>query len=229
MLVELHSHFLPNMDDGPEHAAVSLEMLGLWRAQGVERIAATPHYIPHNEPVKSFLARRSAALTAVSGAAPPEILPGAEVRIEKGLSETEDLQALAIAKSKLILLELPYAPFKEWMLEEIYSVKHRFGLTPLLAHVDRYTKWYTGAELARVLSIRGAVFQINNDALFKMATRKFALELVRGGLPVVFASDAHDTDTRPPNTKAADKILTSKLKTPEWQALTERNENMIGV
>ena len=231
MLVELHSHFLPQMDDGPEHAAVSIEMLAIWRMQGVEKVAATPHYIPHREPVNHFLTRRSEALVAMAGVAPleMEILLGAEVLIEKGLSDTEDLQLLAIGNSKHILLELPYSPFKEWMLEEIYGIIHRFGLNPLLAHLERYTKWYNDTDLARVLSIRGATFQINNDALFKMSTRRFALELVRGGVPVVFASDAHNTDTRPPNTKAADKILASKLKTAEWQALTERNEDMLGV
>jgi protein-tyrosine phosphatase len=216
------------MDDGPGDAAASREMLEMWRNQGVERIAASPHYVPHREPAKEFLARRAAAFKAVEGACGPSILLGAEVRIEKGVCETEGLNGLALAGGKHILLELPYSPFKEWMLAEAYGVMHNFGLVPIFAHIDRYLSWYTRDDMARVLSMREAVLQINNDALFKMGTRKFAVGLIRGGFPIVFGSDAHNTADRPPNNKAAMKALRAKLKEPEYLALIEQDAKVIG-
>ena len=53
----------------------------------------------------------------------PSILPGAEVRLEKNLSEVEGLDRLRMGNSRYILLELPFIPYKEWMGEEIDNIE----------------------------------------------------------------------------------------------------------
>ena len=227
MLTDYHSHFLPAMDDGPEDAWMSIEMLGMWKAQGVDRVIATPHFYPHRESIESFLSRRESAFDSLGMVIrSPRTGQGAEVRVEKGISEVERMRELTLAGSRYILLELPYAPFKEWMTAEIYNLKYNFGLIPVIAHIDRYTQWYAKDDMSQVLSVQGAVLQINNEALFKRSTRKFALKIIRGGLPVIFGSDAHNTGERPPNVEAAWKILRSNLKETEYLALVQMNESL---
>jgi protein-tyrosine phosphatase len=228
MYTDYHCHFLPGMDDGPGDVKTSLLMMNMWIEQGVERLAATPHYYPHSEPIKSFLSRREAALQEIGRYAPrPIILPGAEVRIERDICEASEITELTIAGSRYLLLEFPYAPLKEWMLSEVCDLAYNLQIIPVFAHIDRYLNWYSADDINRVLSIQGAVYQINNEALFKRETRRFALQLIDNGCPVVFVSDAHNMGRRPPNNRAALKILRSKLSKAEFDKLTEFNEQLI--
>lgn len=228
MLIDYHSHLLPGMDDGAKNVDTAVKMLNMYKGQGVGRVVATPHFYCHREPIEIFLSRREKALDVllqVSGGLC--ILTGAEVYIEKGISEAKSMRELALHNGNHILLELSYGSFKEWMLTEIYQTAYNWGLIPIIAHIERYLQWYSKSDMAQILSIRDAIIQINNDALFKRATLRFALELIRGGFPVIFGSDTHNTSDRPPNVEAAYKILRSKLKKHELLVLMELNEGLL--
>lgn len=228
MLTDYHSHFLPAMDDGPKSIQESMQMLDMWSAQGVERVIATPHFYSHMESAEAFLSRREKSLTSLSEKCEKLcVVTGAEVYIEKGLSSLALLQRLTMGESKYILLEMPYGSFKEWILTEIYQTAYNWGLIPVIAHIDRYTQWYSRGEISRVLSIQDAVLQINNDALFKRAALKFALELIRSEFPIIFGSDSHNVGDRPPNVEAANKVLWRKLNKSELLALSELNESFL--
>lgn len=49
MLTEYHCHILPGIDDGSDSVETSLQMVEMMKAQGVERICATPHFYAHRE------------------------------------------------------------------------------------------------------------------------------------------------------------------------------------
>ena len=55
--VDLHSHVLPEMDDGCKNCEESGIVLAQSLEQGIQGIAATPHYYPI-ETVEQFLKRR---------------------------------------------------------------------------------------------------------------------------------------------------------------------------
>ena len=42
-MIDLHSHLLPGIDDGPRTLAESVEMARVMAADGVTLVAATPH------------------------------------------------------------------------------------------------------------------------------------------------------------------------------------------
>lgn len=113
MMTDCHSHILPEMDDGSDSIEMSCSMLELLRQQGVERSIATPHFYRHREKsVAAYLEKRQRQFAKLKAANPAvqNIFLGAEVAIEKGLSDTPDIEKLAIQGTDLILLELPYAP-----------------------------------------------------------------------------------------------------------------------
>ena len=60
-IIDIHSHILPNMDDGSQSAAMSVQMLKQLQDQGVEWVCATSHYYAHQECVEQFLQRRREA------------------------------------------------------------------------------------------------------------------------------------------------------------------------
>ena len=109
MLTDVHTHVLPNMDDGSQSLDMSLEMLTRLHAQGVERVVATPHFYLHREPdPAAYLTKRQMRFDAlVEQQLPMELRLGAEVAIEQGISDLPQIRALTITGTDLILLECP--------------------------------------------------------------------------------------------------------------------------
>ncbi len=45
MIVDIHSHILPKVDDGSEDMGMSIEMAKMYLKNGINKVIATPHYI----------------------------------------------------------------------------------------------------------------------------------------------------------------------------------------
>ena len=64
-VIDFHSHTLPGIDDGSRNVVMSIEMLRLSAGQGVDVIAATPHFYAWKHRIGTFLERRKEALEAL--------------------------------------------------------------------------------------------------------------------------------------------------------------------
>ena len=201
MLTDHHCHILPNIDDGSDSVDTSLQMINKMKDQGVERIVATSHFYAHREKsVSSFIEKRKNAYDKLVQADPSnsEILLGAEVAVEHGISKLEGIDKLCIADTKYILLEFQYTKFSPWMLEEINDIAYDYGLTPILAHIHRYLEYYSKSEMEEVLKTE-AVLQFNNEAFESFREKRFVKSLIKEGYPYVFGSDSHNMKSRKPN------------------------------
>src|SRR5688500_417106 len=81
-MVDLHSHLLPGLDDGPPDSVGSVAMADAAAASGVRVMVATPHVRPDYPKVRVHeLRERTARLAEAvrSHGIPLEILPGAEL------------------------------------------------------------------------------------------------------------------------------------------------------
>lgn len=212
MLTEHHCHILPQIDDGSNSVEMSLEMIKMMRSQGVERIIATPHFYAHRErnDIKAYLAKRQTAYDKIVQAdnSNSDIMLGAEVAIEHGLHNVPDIDKLRLADTNYILLELPYAGFQHWYLDEITDISYEYGFTPIIAHIHRYLDYYSKSEYEEVLKL-DAIFQINNEAFGNFKERRFVKNLIKEGYPYLFGSDAHNLTDRKPNWD----LLKKKVKT----------------
>lgn len=198
MRTDYHSHILPKIDDGAKDVGMSMKMLEILKTQGIERVIATPHFYFHKQKsVSDFLRKRDNALKKIDSS-PLEIVTGAEVAIEHGLSEVKDIEKLAITGTNLILLEFPYSHFAEWMIEEIHNVTYEHNLKPIIAHVHRYIPYYNKSDMEQILKI-DAIFQVNNEALRIFKEKRLMKKLLKNDFPVVFGSDCHNLSSRKPN------------------------------
>lgn len=201
MRTDYHCHVLPGIDDGAKDAAMSVQMLEMLHNQGVERVIATPHFYAHREKSAArFLEKRQRAYEQLMLQKLPvsELLLGAEVAVEHGISELEGIERLAIEGTSLILLELPYAPYADWMAEEIYNISSEYHLTPIIAHVHRCLEYYTKPQMESLLRM-DAVFQVNNEAFRSFREKRLAKSMLKSGLQIIFGSDSHDLLRRKPN------------------------------
>ena len=172
MLTEYHCHALPGIDDGSDSVETSLAMLEMMKEQGVERVVFTPHFYCHREKsVERFLEKRQAAFESIKDKSPiKDMRLGAEVAIEHGISEVENIEKLAIQGTKLILMEFPYREYNGWMSEEIYNVSAEYDLKIMIAHVHRYLPYYSKEELENTI--------VNTRRLMVVCTVTFGFVLV---------------------------------------------------
>ena len=47
MFIDIHTHIIPEVDDGSDSITTTLEMLKIAQAEGIKEMIATPHFIPH--------------------------------------------------------------------------------------------------------------------------------------------------------------------------------------
>ena len=143
-MTDLHTHILPRMDDGAPDTAASLAMLRMEAAQGVTGVALTPHFHRDRESIEQFLARRQAAWEHLSAAMEkttepfPDLVLGAEVAWMPNMNHWDDLEALCLGSSRYLLLELPFTLWNNSMIDQLYSLAAQSGVTPVLAHLERY-------------------------------------------------------------------------------------------
>lgn len=200
MRTDWHNHVIAQIDDGADSMDTSLQMLEQMKEQGIERVIATPHFYAHREKsVEDFITKRNGKLDQMIAAESPikNIILGAEVALERGVSDIPGIDKLAITGTRLILLELPYAPYKSWMEEEIYNITALYDLRPMIAHVHRYSQWYSKEEIQNVLGF-DAIFQINAEA-YESFQQKRMVKGIFKDKEFVFGSDCHNLSDRKPN------------------------------
>lgn len=221
--VDFHTHILPKLDDGSRDLSMSLEMLDMLKRENVCIVFATPHFYWYNESIESFLERRNAAAEAVIKAYGdisdmPEIRLGAEIRVLREMPDSSGIERLRLEDTDLMLFELPYGPYSPYMGENIHNIAVSNGITPVIAHAERYLSLYSYSSYDELLSIPNIIFQITSDFTKSKKISSFTAELIRSGIPVIFGSDCHNTDDRPPlmgSTLGRLSRFCSKYKIPE--------------
>ncbi len=215
-LTDFHSHILPGVDDGSASVDESIAMLRLLGEQGVSHVIATPHFYPNYDSPERFLQRREDAyaslLTQMEGnSSLPRISLGAEVLFFRGMSESELLPRLTIEKKHCILIEMPPPPWSEAMYRELEAVRTKQGLTPIIAHVDRYISPFRTHGIPQRLAQLPVLVQANAGFFLKPTTASMALKLLKADQIQLLGSDCHNLTTRPPEMGRAVQRIEEKL------------------
>ena len=141
-MIDVHTHILPQMDDGSKSAEQSVQMLNAMQAQGVRLLAATPHFDMRKENIDEFLARRSKAFERLNAARTeddPKIIPGAEVLYcGVSLSRMEKVEKLCIGDGNYMLVETLTMQWDDFFEDCLYQLLAEQNITPIVAHIDRY-------------------------------------------------------------------------------------------
>lgn len=233
-MTDIHTHILPGMDDGSPDVATSMAMLRMEAEQGVDAVVLTPHFYRDRERPEHFLKRRYQAALQLAEAlrALPEgerdrlpgIYMGAEVAWVPNLPRLVDLTQFRIGKSSYFLLELPFSPWDDSMFNQIYDLMGRTGLTPIIAHLERYIKGQRAEHIEAVFSL-GVPIQVTADVLLQPFSR--GMKLLRQGKAHLVASDCHNTGKRPPNLGPAMEAVARKLGSDRRTALCRRADKLL--
>lgn len=216
MLTDFHSHILPGVDDGSKSVEQSLEMLRMEAAQGIRRVIATPHFYPRHDSPERFLRRRAEALNRLQEAMEieeglPQIELAAEIYFFSGISDSEVLSQLTIGQKRCILLEMPHSPWTDSMYRELEGICVKQGLTPVIAHVDRYIRPFKSYGIPERLKELPVLVQANAEFFLSSSTRRMALRMLKKGQIHVLGSDCHNLKDRKPNLGDAVRLIQERL------------------
>lgn len=235
-MTDFHTHILPGMDDGAKNVETSLEMLRMERDQGVDTVVLTPHFYGKRERADHFLKRREHAaheLFDAIDALPqdereslPRLLLGAEVAWVPNLPDIEELPQLKMGDGRYMLLELPFSPWNDSMIRQIYDLMGRTGLTPVIAHLERYIKDQRREYFDEILSL-GVPIQLSSDPLLHTFSRGKILKMLKNGQGNLLASDCHDTTERAPNLALGVKVAAQKLGEKTAGSIVRRGDSLI--
>ena len=216
-MIDFHTHILPKMDDGSKSTEESIAMLKMQAEQGIRWVVATPHFYAEHESPQDFLQRRNHSYQSLQKEIErqglqdqlPKIRLGAEVRYFEGISHSSAVHDLKIENTDLLLLEMPFVPWSQRMIQEVKAAK-QFNLTILLAHVERYRKTQ-GFFFHKKLEEMGALIKSNAEFFLNKKTRKKAMHLFEQGKINLLGSDCHNGTVRPPNLGEAVQLLTEQF------------------
>jgi protein-tyrosine phosphatase len=210
-VIDLHSHLLPAIDDGPEDMDGTVALARAVAADGTRVLAATPHCREDHPRVRpAELAARIDEVRArlATEGIELEVVQGGEVALTwaAGASD-DDLRLVSFgARGTDVLIETPHAPLPAAFDMSLEAVVLR-GYRVLLAHPEINPTFQRDPAQLRDLAARGILLQLTARSLLasRRGSRSTALarELVGDGVPHVLASDAHSAGSfRPPELAA---------------------------
>jgi len=215
-LIDCHSHILPGIDDGSSCVEESIALLQKTAEQGIRHVIATPHFYAQYETPEGFLRKRNqseavlrAAMQEIHGL--PRLSVGAEVYFFRGMSDSEILPQLTIDGKHCILIEMPPAPWSDSMYRELEDIWHKRGLTPVIAHVDRYIRPFRTYRIPEQLVQMPVLVQANASFFLHKYTRRMALRLLQSERIHLLGSDCHNLVSRPPRLGEAVQVIEKNL------------------
>lgn len=201
-MIEIHTHILPQIDDGAADWDMSLELAQSAAMQGVTDIIATPHhrnnscYNPADE-VIALTAELNERLD--SSGIPIRVHPGQEVHLHRDLlNNWQDGELLTLAGSPYLLLEMPHGRIPDYMESMVYELRLA-GITTVIPHPERNAEVARDPDkLAQLIEI-GALAQVTSSSLlggYGKGIERLAWNLCKQGYIHFVSSDAHHPEHR---------------------------------
>lgn len=199
--VDLHCHPLPGIDDGARTAADGAALLAALARVGFDRVVATPHIrsgVWENrretvEPARAELVRELEARRA-GGVALPALDVAAEHLFDDVAWELFARgEAMLYPGGRAALVEFPYDFIPARVETRLWRLK-KSGVTPVLAHPERYAPLYRSSERLEELIGAGARPLLDVMSLvgaYGRGPMTAAERMLKQGLYAAACTDAH--------------------------------------
>lgn len=217
---DMHSHFLPGVDDGARTMEESLAMLRKMQEFGFQKCILTPHIkmdmYPNSE---ADLQLRFLELTQAMDEA------GLGIRVELAaeyylddhfLNRLENTPLLSFGPQRYVLVEFSFVNAPVFEIETFQRIIDK-GYTPILAHFERYVYFHGSIASAETYRAMGVNIQLNLNSLtghYGPDVKKQAERMLDQFTVDFVGTDAHRMDHL--------VLLENHLNVPHLKLLNER-------
>lgn len=200
-MIDMHSHILPGIDDGSQSIEESIKMIKEAKETGFTAIVSTSHYIEESYNFSRY--EREELIKNINEGLQAEnidikIYNGAEAYVSTNLTELIEKEELpTINESKYLLMELPMHSEILYLDNIIYDLKTN-GITPIIAHPERYSYVQKNLKILQDLINKGVLFQANYGSIigkYGKEAKKTVKKLLKNNMIHFLGTDTHRSGT----------------------------------
>ena len=225
-MVDIHCHILPQVDDGAKSWEVATEMCRMAVADGITHIVATPHANEEYAYRREEHAARLQKLQKATGEWPILSL-GCDFHfsfdnVQDALKAPE---RYSISGTPYLLVEFSDFGVSRYINDAIYHLRSE-GIVPIVTHPERNRMLQHHPESVSAFVEQGCVVQVTASSFTRnwgSSARRAAEWLLKHDAVHVIATDAHDTDHRPPVLSAGRDAVAKIVGIDVARALVEDN------
>ena len=201
--IDVHSHLLPDVDDGCRTLAESVACAAMLAGAGYSHAFCTPHVWPNlpNNTIRNITERTARLQSALDDAnVPLRLIPGGEINLREDtpMTNVESLVSYGMLR-RYVLIDLwadALPPFFDTGVRWL----QRQGATVVLAHPERMAAVQRQPELADHFADLGVLLQGNLQCFSDppgSATRRTVERFLLEGRYFLLGSDTHNLVSLP--------------------------------
>ncbi|WP_017726169.1 tyrosine-protein phosphatase [Halalkalibacterium ligniniphilum] len=232
-MIDIHSHILWGMDDGPERLEDAVVMAKQAQEQGIYAMIATPHYKNgHYENKKKEIKKAVEKFNHELRLQKLDvnIVPGQEVRLHRHLlDDYRKGDILTLNEGRYLLVECPSGRVPTYTNKILYELQVA-GIIPVLAHPERNQEFIEHPNKLFEVVNRGVLTQVTASSLtgrFGKKVKRFAEQLIENRLTHFIASDTHNIGSRPNELRLAFETIANTFDQNTVYLLQENAESLI--
>ena len=230
-MIDLHSHILPNIDDGSKSLEESIAIINQAVSNGVTDIIVTPHFILGS----SYNKEKNANKTLLADLKTRVEAESLSINLHLGNEIFVDIEMVSLLKkkkiaslndSRYVLFELPMNNEYKNIIKTLFDLQSA-GYIPIIAHPERYRIVKENPQVIEKWQEAGAVFQSNIGSLFgrygKEAKSTLITLLKHAAISFIASDIHHSRDTFYEDIPKLKKMLKKIVKEDYIEELFELN------
>ena len=200
-MIDVHSHILPNIDDGSRSIEETFNLIKEAKEAGFEGIVCTSHYMENyyetNRP------EREVWINAIhenleNKNIDMNLYLGNEIYMSDNMMELLiDGKASTINNSCYVLFEMPLNVEPMNLYDMVYEMQ-QYKIVPILAHPERYSFVQTDPELIYDLIDKGVLMQANYGSIIGQYGKKAQMivqKFLENNMIHMLGTDVHRQNT----------------------------------
>ena len=193
---DIHSHFIPGIDDGAKTIEESVEMITEMHNLGYRKIITSPHtmsdyYRNTREIILSGCENVKQALKDAN--VPVELSSVSEYYLDFDFERKLKEEKLLTFGNNYLLFEISYMNPPDNLFHIIFEMQLQ-GYKPVLAHPERYNFWHKEFEKYEAFIDKGVLLQMNINSLtgyYSHSTKKIAEQMIDKNMISLLGTDCH--------------------------------------
>ena len=203
-MIDFHNHILPNIDDGSKSLEMSLNMLREAECQGITDVVNTVHFQhPKMDGIEISFEGIRQRVDELQNNLDAEgikikIHIGSEVFYLPNLVELRENPLCTMGGGRYMLIEFSVLNLPNNYEDVLFKLKLN-GVTPIIAHPERYREIQNNFELIATFIDKGYIIQLDAGSLighFGIETKKCVNKIISNGYFHLIGSDAHNDKKR---------------------------------
>ena len=174
-MIDIHSHIIPNVDDGARSVEETFNILKEAQEAGFTDVILTSHFLLNyyetnaqelifwKEKLQEVLKKQGTKINLHSGM---------EIYITNQMEELlENKKILTLANSRYMLIELPLATNVKYFDYVVYYLEAK-GIKPIIAHPERYKCVQKDPDIVEEYIEKGCFIQCNYGSIVNLYGRE---------------------------------------------------------